>query len=197
MDVRLIASTNRDLSELIRTQRFRLDLYYRLSTIVLHIPPLRERREDIPLLVRELTHAFSHQYNCPVPEVPPAVMEAFQAHPWPGNIRELRNAVERCFILGRGERFRVEWLKDLFRLAEALHEPMPGAQSSRESFAVRRQRARAVLESCQGNISAAARELRVTRKPSTPGSVMHGQSNRAGRNRFAASHDLIYRQNAL
>lgn len=164
VDVRLIASTNRDVSELIRERRFRLDLYYRLSTIVLRLPPLRERREDIPLLVRELTRAFSEQYACPPPEVPAAVMDAFQAHPWPGNIRELRNAVERCFILGRGERFRVEWLTDLFSLADALHEPTPSLQTSQESLASRRQRARATLEACGGNLSAAARELRVTRK---------------------------------
>jgi two-component system response regulator HydG len=164
VDVRLIASTNRDVPELIRTQRFRLDLYYRVSTIVLRIPPLRERREDIPLLVRELIHAFSRQYGCPAPEVPRSVLAAFQAHAWPGNIRELRNAVERCFILGRGERFRVEWLNDLFRLSEVLHAAAPQDQTPPESLASHRGRARTVVETCGGSIAAAARQLHVTRK---------------------------------
>jgi len=111
----------------------------------------------------ELTHAFSQQYATPVPEVPPAVLAAFQSHPWPGNIRELRNAVERCFILGRGERFRVEWLRDHFHLADSLQTPAAPVPQH-EPLPARRARARATVEACGGNLAAAARDLRVTRK---------------------------------
>lgn len=164
VDVRLVAATNKDLSELVRAGKFRLDLLYRLNTIVLRIPPLRERPEDIPLLVYELTHQLSRQYGYPVPQIPKNVMETFVRHTWPGNVRELRNAVERCIILGRGERFRCEWLEEFDSVGWAtsmqpVHPVAPTIRSRRQ-----KEKLLEVLRYHGGNKSAAARELGVTRK---------------------------------
>lgn len=96
LDLRVIAATNRDLREAVNTQSFRADLYYRLNTIRMHIPPLRERREDIPLLIE---HFYSQLSPDDAPEPPAEMIEHFYWKPWPGNVRELRSAVERVILL--------------------------------------------------------------------------------------------------
>lgn len=98
VDVRIIAATNRDLERLMKEGRFREDLYYRLSVIPIFIPPLRERKEDIPVLVQHFLETFSKEYGKEV-RVSPEVMNAFMEYDWPGNVRELRNVVERMVIL--------------------------------------------------------------------------------------------------
>ena len=99
--VRLITATNRNLLEQIRTGAFREDLYYRLNVIHLVIPPLRERREDVPLLLRHYLAKFAAEHRAPVPEVSAAAMDALSQYDWPGNVRELRNVVERLVIRAR------------------------------------------------------------------------------------------------
>jgi two-component system, NtrC family, response regulator AtoC len=98
-DVRVLAATNRDLEAEIRAGRFREDLYYRLNVIGLHIPPLRERREEIPALVAHFLEAANRQYGRHV-EIPPPLMQRLAEHAWPGNIRELENAIKRLVVLG-------------------------------------------------------------------------------------------------
>ncbi len=98
VDVRVIAATNRNLEEMMREGRFREDLYYRLNVVPIFIPPLRERREDIPVLVYHFLDLFREQYAKEV-RIAPEVMDAFMEYPWPGNVRELRNVVERMVIL--------------------------------------------------------------------------------------------------
>jgi DNA-binding NtrC family response regulator len=98
MPVRIIAATRKDLKRCIAEGSFRDDLYYRLNVFPIHIPPLRERREDIPLLVWRFVDEFSLAYGKPVDAIDQESMEALQAHAWPGNARELRNAVERAMI---------------------------------------------------------------------------------------------------
>ncbi len=98
VDVRIIAATNRDLEKLMREGKFREDLYYRLSVIPVFIPPLRERKEDIPILVQHFLETFSREYNKKV-SVSPEVMDALMSYDWPGNVRELRNVIERMVIL--------------------------------------------------------------------------------------------------
>lgn len=102
MDCRVIAATKADLLERSREQAFRSDLYYRLSVVPLEIPPLRERREDIPLLFAHFIMQAALRYERPVPEVGSQQMQALMAHAWPGNVRELRNAADR-FVLGLSE----------------------------------------------------------------------------------------------
>jgi PAS domain S-box-containing protein len=99
VDVRVIAATNRDLGEDIKAGRFREDLYYRLAVIVIHLPPLRERGDDIILLARHFLKLFGYEYGRPVPGLAPQTVEAMRAYSWPGNVRELRNAMERALLL--------------------------------------------------------------------------------------------------
>jgi formate hydrogenlyase transcriptional activator len=99
VDVRIIAATNRDLLKAVREKTFREDLYYRLSVFPLHLPPLRERKEDIPLLVHFLMNKFASRIGKRVDGVSPATMQRLLAYPWPGNVRELENILERAFIL--------------------------------------------------------------------------------------------------
>jgi PAS domain S-box-containing protein len=98
-DVRIIAATNRDLEKMIDEGTFREDLYYRLNVISISIPPLRDRIEDIPELVQLFLKEFSLKYKMPIPEIDPEIMYTFLQHPWEGNIRQLRNIIERIIIL--------------------------------------------------------------------------------------------------
>ena len=99
VDVRLVAATNRNLSELVTQKQFRNDLYYRLNVFPIAMPPLRDRPEDIPALVTHFVQIFSRRMSKQVEDVPEETMAAFKAYPWPGNIRELQNLVERAVIL--------------------------------------------------------------------------------------------------
>jgi formate hydrogenlyase transcriptional activator len=101
-DVRVVAATNQDLARMVEEKTFRADLYYRLSVFSISLPPLRERKEDIPLLVNYFVRRFSHQMGKSIDQVPDGVMEVVKAHHWPGNIRELQNFVERSVIVTQG-----------------------------------------------------------------------------------------------
>jgi len=101
-DARLIAATNRDLEEMVQEQKFRSDLYYRLNVFPVRIPPLRERPEDIPLLVRHFVQQFSRRNNRAIDSIPSDTMDALVRYHWPGNIRELQNVIERAVIVSKG-----------------------------------------------------------------------------------------------
>ncbi len=116
-DVRLIASTNRDLEAAMRSHQFREDLYYRLNVIEIRIPPLRERREEIPLLTDDFRRRFNAQYGRTV-EIPPDTLRVFLDYQWPGNIRELENAVKRIVVLGSARPVHQEILATLSRGAK-------------------------------------------------------------------------------
>jgi two-component system response regulator HydG len=103
IDVRLIAATNRDLIKDIGAGRFREDLFYRLNVVTLAIPPLRERREDIPLLAQEFLTGFSEKNKKKISGFTPRAMDRLLRHFWPGNVRELMNAIERAVVLSRGD----------------------------------------------------------------------------------------------
>jgi formate hydrogenlyase transcriptional activator len=107
VDVRLIAATHRDLQSMIRNNEFREDLFYRLNVFPIEIPPLRERREDIPLLVHYFVLSLSRQMQKRIRSVPKQAMEALVNADWPGNIRELKNFIERCVILTQGDELNV------------------------------------------------------------------------------------------
>jgi formate hydrogenlyase transcriptional activator len=100
--VRLVAATNRDLSEMVKLGQFRMDLYYRLNVFPIQLPPLRARREDIPALVRHYVDKYARQMNRRIETIPPRTMEAFANYLWPGNVRELQNFIERAVILSPG-----------------------------------------------------------------------------------------------
>jgi formate hydrogenlyase transcriptional activator len=107
VDVRVVAATNRDLPDLVAERAFRSDLYYRLNVFPIHMPALRERREDVPLLVRYFVQKFSRRLNKTVEYVPAEVMDALVNYAWPGNIRELENLIERAVLLSPGKELRV------------------------------------------------------------------------------------------
>ncbi len=101
-DVRVIAATNRDLQRMVEEKTFRADLYYRLSVFPINLPPLRERKDDIPSLVEYFVRRFSHQMGKSIDQVPDDVMEVLTSYHWPGNIRELQNFIERSVIVTQG-----------------------------------------------------------------------------------------------
>jgi len=121
VDVRLIAATNRDLVEEIAHHRFREDLFYRLNVLPIHVPPLRERREDIPLIVTHFLQHFQRKLSKTFKGIRQEDMDRLVAYSWPGNIRELQNVLERACILARGA---------VVEFAEALTDVHPGSASS-------------------------------------------------------------------
>ena len=123
-DARLIAATNRDLSEMVEEQKFRSDLFYRLNVFPVRLPALRERSEDIPLLVRHFVQHFARRMNRVIDTVHSETMSALTRYPWPGNIRELQNLIERAVILSSGPVLRVP-LQDLATRA------IPGSDKDR------------------------------------------------------------------
>ncbi|WP_353117307.1 sigma 54-interacting transcriptional regulator [Nitratidesulfovibrio sp.] len=128
VDVRVIAATNRPLAELVRSGRLREDLYYRLRVVELHLPALRDRRSDIPLLVDHFVEQFNIHFHRRMAGVTPAALQALMAHSWPGNVRELRHALEHGFILSRGDVIDVDALPPEVRTATGMSAtvaPMP------------------------------------------------------------------------
>jgi formate hydrogenlyase transcriptional activator len=107
VDVRLVAATNRDLARMVADGQFRNDLYYRLNVFPVVLPPLRERRDDIPMLARHFTQRFARRMGRRIETIPTAVMDALVRYPWPGNIRELQNVIERAVILTPGSALRI------------------------------------------------------------------------------------------
>jgi DNA-binding NtrC family response regulator len=103
IDIQIVAASNRNLPQMIATSQFRQDLYYRLKVVDLHLPPLRERKEDIPELVGFFVHSFNQKKGHNVENVTPRAMEALKAYDWPGNIRELSHAIERAFLFCDGQ----------------------------------------------------------------------------------------------
>jgi two-component system response regulator AtoC len=123
-DVRLIASTNRDLEAAMRAHQFREDLYYRLNVIEIRIPPLRERREEIPGLIEEFRRRFNTQYGRAV-DIPQDTVRVFLDYHWPGNIRELENAVKRIVVLGSARPVHQEIVTNLGRGVKSTAGPAP------------------------------------------------------------------------
>jgi len=136
VDVRVIAATHQDLMELIHRERFREDLYYRLNVIPIHLPPLRERREDIPLLAMNFLAKYSGENKRPIRGIAPEAMELFLGYDWPGNVRELENAIERAVALGTGAVLTPENLPDQVR------NPVPETDDQRPATGDRRSETR-------------------------------------------------------
>jgi formate hydrogenlyase transcriptional activator len=135
VDVRLIAATHRDLPGMVKESAFREDLYYRLNVFPINVPPLRQRTEDIPLLVRHFTELYARRMNKQISEIPSATMQALVRYAWPGNIRELQNFIERAAILSPGSVLRAPTSElDPFRANRAANismaslDPMTGLQ---------------------------------------------------------------------
>jgi two-component system response regulator PilR (NtrC family) len=167
VDVRVIAATNRPLEAMVRERRFREDLFYRLNVIPINVPPLRERREDIPLLAEHFLRAFAREMGKDVTGFAPAVLDRLTAHGWPGNVRELENAIERAVALETTDLIRVD------QLPESMWGVSPGlaadAPSLTEGFSldahlssIESELLRRALDQAAGDRGQAARLLGIT-----------------------------------
>jgi DNA-binding NtrC family response regulator len=165
VDIRLISATHRDLNELVRQQRFREDLFYRITIIPLRIPPLRERAEDIPVLAEEILGRIAADRGCDAIRLDPTAMSVLQHYPWPGNIREMRNVLERAAQITQHSLLTV---KDL-ELQYPAHITQGGDEHStmtRHNLTLREVEAHyieAVLQEEAGSIERAARRLGISR----------------------------------
>jgi two-component system response regulator HydG len=165
VDVRVIAATNRDLIKDMESGRFREDLYYRLNVVTLHVPPLRERPEDIPLLAQHFLETFSQKNRKNIHGFTPQAMDRLLKYGWPGNVRELMNAVERGVVLSRSEYLDVDELPLILRDQPPNHQP-PAKDDLLEVplDAVEKAAILKMLDSAGGNKSEAARRLGITRR---------------------------------
>jgi two-component system nitrogen regulation response regulator NtrX len=163
VDVRVIAATNKDLEEEIAKGNFREDFFYRLNVIPFYVPPLRDRKEDIPLLVREFLQEFGRQYGRPRIEMSDEAIAVLKQYHWPGNVRELRNVIERVMILNpqtiRIERKHLPML--VFRGSGRKGEEFSTLHQAREAY--ERDYILKKIDECHGNVSRAAEALGLER----------------------------------
>ncbi len=163
VDVRIIAATNADLPELVRQGTFREDLYYRLNVFPLHLPPLRERKEDIPPLVEYFLQQFQTKHQRPVKGFTPKAFDCLVRYAWPGNIRELKNTIERALILTRGEYITPAELPPSLQSAEEASSESPALRPGISIKELERELIRKTLETTRGNRTLAAEMLGITR----------------------------------
>ena len=166
--MRVIAATNRDLLKAVTEGRFREDLYYRLNVVNLRVPPLRERREDIPLLAQHFLKLFAERNRKTLQGFTPRAMDRLLRYPWPGNVRELMNTVERGVVLTRADVLDEEDVAPVLETetgqvpAEQASGSAEGTDTSLES--VEKATILKTLEESGGNKSEAARRLGITRR---------------------------------
>ena len=166
VDVRVVAATNVDLAAAAAAGRFREDLFYRLNVIPIRLPPLRERPDDIPLLVEHFLARYNERLGKQITQVPRATLERLMTWPWPGNIRELENLVERSVLLSEGPELDVD-LPDLQAAPEeagAVEEVDLKDWIQKETARLERKKIQQILDLEGGNVTRAARRLRISRK---------------------------------
>ena len=171
-DVRLIAATNKNLEQLVREGKFRDDLYFRLNVVRIVMPPLRDRKEDIPILVRGFLRHFCKENQKPLLELAPDAMDALLAYDWPGNIRELRTAIEHGVVMATGKQITLRDLPIVVR--QAATTKLPGDVSPTVAFGEKtspldlheteRRLIAQALAATNGNVTAAAKKLGISRR---------------------------------
>jgi formate hydrogenlyase transcriptional activator len=179
VDVRVVAATNADLAKLVDEKKFRSDLYYRLNVFPINVPPLRERTEDIPLLVHFFANKFAQQMKRPIETIPKEMMNALVNYHWPGNIRELQNLIERAVILSRGSTLVVP----LDELKESNHRDRP--MTADTATATARTNGNETLESIERD-----HILRVLGESSWVIGGPKGAATRLGLNRTTLNHRM-------
>lgn len=168
VDFRLVSATNKDLQASVESGVFRLDLFYRISPIVIELPPLRERIEDIPLLATKFLHDIAYRHARPVPDISPAALAELAERPWPGNIRQLQHEIERAFVFSDGVTIGVEDLSQMpARLGAAAPPTTPRDVQSRDLKNViaelQNEQIREAIAACGGNKKKAAALLGISR----------------------------------
>jgi len=156
VDVKIIAATNKSLVDMVKKELFREDLYYRLNVISFRMPPLRERKDDIPLLAQHFVHRFAQETNKSIDQISREALDEMMLYEWPGNVRELQNAIERAVVVGKGRKIM-------------LHD-LPILQPERLSSAIRKSLNEVeklhiiqVLRETEWNISKSAQTLGIDR----------------------------------
>ncbi len=160
VNFRLLSSTNRDLRKEVENGRFREDLYYRINVIRIDVPPLRDRKQDIPLLAAEFLNSFAMRENKPF-TLSDEIMDVFLKYDWPGNVRQLKNVIERAVVMANGEKIT---LKDLPEDFPARHIDTLEKQPIKSLKELERQAINEALLLCNGNKSLAAKRLGISRK---------------------------------
>ena len=167
VDVRIVSATSQDLDEAVRQGRFRSDLFYRINVARIELPPLRERRDDIPLLAAHFIQRYAGTMGRNVTEADPEVLEILRAYPWPGNVRELQNVIKRALTMAKGTVMRTADLPDEVVTAAGggPGEPSSGFFDLREQHAAKFEREflANLLRTCGGDVSRAAREAQLPR----------------------------------
>jgi len=171
VDVRVVAATNHDLAEAARRRNFRQDLYYRLNVVAIRLPPLRERAEDIPLLVRHFLQRYSEESGKSITAVSEEALELLYAYRWPGNIRELENAIEQAVALSYQSVLTLDVFPEAIR-SHAIAKPFQNDSQSDPFFfpdmpsleEVKKRYVLHVLRRNQGNVSRSARVLNIDRR---------------------------------
>jgi DNA-binding NtrC family response regulator len=170
-DVRIIAATNKNLEQLVREGKFRDDLYFRLNVVRITMPPLRERKEDIPILVRGFLRHFCKVNDKPLLDLTSDAMDALLAYHWPGNVRELRTAIEHGVVMATGPNIT---LRDLpMAVRQAAREKLPGGVSTQtfwektsplDLHETEKKLIAQALAATNGNVTAAAKKLGISRR---------------------------------
>lgn len=159
VDVRLICATNMPIHQMIHENKFRQDLLYRINTVEIHLPPLRDRAGDLPLLTEHFLVQYARKYNKRIHKVSSSALEKLEQYPWPGNIRELQHAIERAVILGEGPILKPDdFLLTSHKPADTLYEAPTHNLEELEKETIKQ-----VVRKYNGNITKAARELGLTR----------------------------------
>jgi len=163
VDVRILAATNEDLTECVKEGRFREDLFYRLSVVPLHLPPLRERKEDIPLLINHFLYKYNRRAKKQIVSIKRDVLKALTMYDWPGNIRELENTIERAVVLSKSDRIELDALiYHGISSRPSLLNPVDGRYKSLEE--VESEYIKTILHNHQKNRSQSAKVLGIDRK---------------------------------
>ncbi len=163
-DIRLIAATNRDLEAMVNEGRFRQDLFYRLNVVHIILPPLRERPDDIPLLIKHFVKEFSTENNKVIDDVTPEVFSALMAYNWPGNVRELKNVVERMIVLSRTGKLTARDLPPAVRPDTGARQQVSGIRTNATIREANGQMIAAALKAADGNRTRAAKQLGISRR---------------------------------
>jgi transcriptional regulator of acetoin/glycerol metabolism len=166
VEFRLVAATNKDLRAEVNAQRFRIDLFYRVSVTSLRIPALRDRREDVPTLVEHFSREASQHHRVPLKRFDPDALSALERHTWPGNVRELRNVVEGVILMATGETVALSDLPaDITSALDRGHDTASSSISPpvADLEAVERDAISAAILACHGNLTLAAKQLRISK----------------------------------
>jgi transcriptional regulator with PAS, ATPase and Fis domain len=161
VDLRVLASTHRDLREMVRQGKFREDLYFRLAVVPVHLPPLRERKGDVAVLALSLLRSFAEKHGKAFTGFSPEAMAMLEAYPWPGNVRELRNLIEQVVVLWDGTAVEPELLPELPGAAPG---KAPAGSLRQLKADVEQERIAQALRECGGNRTRAAQLLGISRR---------------------------------